>query len=342
MKNRAVYVFLSILRVSFTHEENDENLKEEIETVAAESKRLAEELAEMLTRLEVNDLREEAVESAVIGDDENVHKVLRQMVERINKLEGNTEDYEQTDENYELRLKSKSTRFKVFKEAENQDSIKIPSATKEKHLERLKTSLNNLEKVAAEIRSLALSAQTENELNAVNNLSQLLDSMSEKLNIDKIQLELDIQQGNEVNIRKIEKSIEKMFDVLVQAAQDVKQEHQKKKKSMNENQYNGYHTTEMSSPKEFGNKVDVSEKLVIRRKPKQLDDGLLDEEDVNDDDINTTSEKDDDESTDENESCRNSTATNTAKVCLPTFKSHKRKAKFLSKSKGEARHCFEV
>ena len=55
--------------------------------MANESRSLSNELAEMLSALEVEDLRGVAVESAVIGDDEKVQNVLKAMVERINKLE---------------------------------------------------------------------------------------------------------------------------------------------------------------------------------------------------------------------------------------------------------------
>ena len=77
-----------------------EDLKEEIEAVATESRSLAKELAEMLLRLEVQDLREKAVESAVIGDNKKVQEVLNEMVARIHALEeaSNDRNIEQRNE----------------------------------------------------------------------------------------------------------------------------------------------------------------------------------------------------------------------------------------------------
>ena len=82
-------------------EATNEDLKEEIEAVATESRRLAKELAEMLLRLEIQDLGEEAVESAVIGDNKKVQEVLNEMVARIHTLEeaskgGNFEERNET------------------------------------------------------------------------------------------------------------------------------------------------------------------------------------------------------------------------------------------------------
>ena len=62
-------------------------LKEEIQAVTSESRSLANELAEMLLRLEVQDIRAEAVESAVVGDDEKVQILLKEMLTRIQNLE---------------------------------------------------------------------------------------------------------------------------------------------------------------------------------------------------------------------------------------------------------------
>merc|ERR1719348_574768 len=84
-------ILLQILQCSKAEQTNDDNdndaIKKEIEAVAAESRSLAAELAQMLLRLEVQDLREEAVEAAVVGNDESVKEVLSEMVKRIQNIE---------------------------------------------------------------------------------------------------------------------------------------------------------------------------------------------------------------------------------------------------------------
>ena len=51
----------------------DEILRSEIESAAKESRALADDLAAMLARLEAEENREEAVDAAVIGDNEKVN-----------------------------------------------------------------------------------------------------------------------------------------------------------------------------------------------------------------------------------------------------------------------------
>ena len=101
MKLTSCYVFVQLIVRCYHDEATNEDLKEEIEAVAKESRSLAKELAEMLLRLEVQDLREEAVESAVIGDNKKVQEVLNEMVARIHTLEeaskgGNFEERNET------------------------------------------------------------------------------------------------------------------------------------------------------------------------------------------------------------------------------------------------------
>jgi hypothetical protein len=91
MKLTSSYFVVQLLYSCCHAEARNEALKEEIEAVSTESRSLAKELAEMLLRLEVQDLREEAVESAVIGDNKKVQKVLNEMVARIHTLEAESQ-----------------------------------------------------------------------------------------------------------------------------------------------------------------------------------------------------------------------------------------------------------
>ena len=60
----------------------DEILRSEIESAARESRALADDLAAMLARLEAEESREDAVEAAVIGDNEKVKEAITDMVDK--------------------------------------------------------------------------------------------------------------------------------------------------------------------------------------------------------------------------------------------------------------------
>ena len=61
----------------------DEVLKSEIEQAASESRHLADELAGMLDRLEIEEDRSAAVNAAVLGEQEEVEAALKVMIEPI-------------------------------------------------------------------------------------------------------------------------------------------------------------------------------------------------------------------------------------------------------------------
>ena len=66
----------------------DEELRLEIEEAASDSRLLADELADMLARLEVDNSRQEAVEAAVLGDDIKVESALQEMLNKIENCLG--------------------------------------------------------------------------------------------------------------------------------------------------------------------------------------------------------------------------------------------------------------
>ena len=92
MKFAILCILSKIAVLTADADQRNEAIIEEIEAVASESRSLANELADMLSVLEVADLREEAVEFAVIGDNAKVQSVLKAMVDRIKKLENNSKD----------------------------------------------------------------------------------------------------------------------------------------------------------------------------------------------------------------------------------------------------------
>ena len=189
-------IFL-VLKANGDH--RNEAIKDEIEAVASESRSLANELAEMLSVLEVKDLRNEAVESAVMGDNENVQKVLKKMVDRINKLGNNFEDVSDVNET-------------THEEEERENTI----GTFSNKEQRLKYSLDNLEVIANEIKTLALSAKSQDEIRSVNQMANILEAMTAKLSLDEVKISVDLVLGREDKINIVENDVEGMIDSLVQ------------------------------------------------------------------------------------------------------------------------------
>merc|ERR1719234_2769839 len=70
----------------------DEVLKSEISQAASESRHLADELAGMLDRLEIEEERSAAVNAAVLGEQEEVEAALKVMVEKIENPAQASED----------------------------------------------------------------------------------------------------------------------------------------------------------------------------------------------------------------------------------------------------------
>ena len=456
MKGIFLYFLLKLLVHRGLAESANEDLKEEIQAVATESRSLADELAEMLLRLEVQDLREEAVESAVIGDNEKVQSVLKEMVARMHKLEEASEagNYEKRDENkdYDGNIQNEIVAtiqpFDVSIEDEYVDSIdenflkqddnKHDESRPQKNLEeetekkkevenkdtkddvqlviedmfdkinnidnisvggthsikdndegtlikeeRLRSSLDNLEKVAQEIEKLAFSANSEDEIKSVNQLTKVLEAMTSKLSVDEVKISVDVKLGKVERINNIEENIENMLDSLLEVVGQMKnlksnagikqsepsiqksnesdklknlksgksikvdeeerttnhdpiQEHEglRDDKNIPQKEENLFSDIKKDNQtKVILNKLKAKDPIVIRRKPKQLDDGL-----ISDEDVETTTV----EMPNINEDCREATKTSRVKICVPAFAVHKKRAKFFSKTIKEAKHCYEV
>ena len=93
-------------------------------------------------------------------------------------------------------------------------------------------------------------------------------------------------------------------------------------------------TVEDNQLKTNQNQLNVKKPVIIRRKPKQLDDGLISDED---DEIPVVEMPEVD-----NDDCRETTATSRVNICLPSFVVQKKNVKFFSKTMTEAKHCYDV
>merc|ERR1712055_155108 len=134
----------------------DEVLKSEIEQAASESRHLADELAGMLDRLEIEEDRSAAVNAAVLGEQDEVEAALKEMVDKIEKLAEASEDT---------------------------SSETVSGLVKKKRVkeQELRKTLEQLELVASQIEEAADSVESDEDVNSLDKISRLLQSISDKV-----------------------------------------------------------------------------------------------------------------------------------------------------------------
>jgi len=185
----------------------DEVLKSEIEKAASESRHLADELAGMLDRLEIEEDRSAAVNAAVLGEQEEVEAALKVMVEKIENLA-------QASEESSSETVSGLVKKKRVKEQE------------------LRKTLEQLELVASQIEEAADTADSIEEVDTIEKIAKLLQSISNKVeanNEDEDDEEVfrrqfakeQSQTGLELNgIAEMIKSLEKVTKDLTEDDED--------------------------------------------------------------------------------------------------------------------------
>ena len=344
LKKIILIVLIHIFISNQIKADTKEAIKEEIEAVASESRSLANELAEMLSVLEVEDLRNEAVESAVIGDDEKVQNVLKAMVERINKLES------KTDEVSDVELKD------GFKE------LPTTSTFSDKE-QRLKNSLDNLEVVANEIKHLALTAKSKDEISSVNKMAKILETMTAKLSLDEVKISVDLVLGRDYRINTVENDIEGMIDSLVEVVGAITSDTKGNKNSDFTSDINIIEKEIKRNPKQLEDEINIDdvellennpgevltdtnpvtrEPIIIRRKlERQLDDGLSNNE-IEGSGGGSARSGGGEVGVDDEEDCRTTSVTSRVNICVPDFKSLVKPGKIVGQQSQQLRHCYEV
>merc|ERR1712106_608542 len=241
----------------------DEILRSEIESAAKESRALADELAAMLARLEAGEDRKEAVEAAVVGDNKKVKEALTEMVDKIEEL---------------------------AKASEVSNLSKLTGAVENERIreDELKNTLEELVIVASQIEEVASSAQSSDDINAIETMAELLQNVSDKVeektnNIDsdneKNTKEVDRESKStslELNgIDEMIKSLEKVTHDLRELNVQSEEEDIKLTLELNENKRNSKRRKQKALDLEsIGNQEDstsiTQEKKQIRE-PKELD-----------------------------------------------------------------------
>merc|ERR1712106_265780 len=130
--------------------------REEIESAAIESRHLADELGAMLARLEAEEEQSEAVEAAVLEEQEVVEEALKEMVDKIEDLARASEDTN----------------------LEN-----IAGLVSEKRVEEseLRKTLEQLELLAQQIEETAASADYSDDEGSIDKIAKLLQSVSDRI-----------------------------------------------------------------------------------------------------------------------------------------------------------------
>merc|ERR1712106_1227662 len=154
----------------------DEILRSEIESAARESRALADDLAAMLARLEAEESRENAVDAAIIGDNKKVKEALTEMVDKIEEL---------------------------AKASEVSNLSKLTGAVENERIreDELKNTLEELVIVASQIEEVASSAQSSDDINAIETMAELLQNVSDKVE-EKTN---NIDSDNEKNTKEVDR-----------------------------------------------------------------------------------------------------------------------------------------
>jgi len=323
----------------------DEILRSEIESAAKESRALADELAAMLARLEAEEDREEAVEAAVVGDNKKVKEALTEMVDKIEEL---------------------------AEASEVSNLSKLTGAVKNEKIreEELKNTLEELEIVASQIEEVASSAQSSDDINAIETMAELLQSVSDKVeektnNIDsdneKSTKEVDRESKStslELNgIDEMIKSLEKVTHDLRELNVQSEEEDIKHTLEINEDKPISMRRKQKALDLESSlNQEDDASKTEEKnsiREPKELDIEKTTEEDNELDEykesknpqekiVETKREPKELEEPKEGEECTEKEATNRVRVCVPKFSTVDNTVHLYSGEVKEERHCYDV
>ena len=98
-------------------------------------------------------------------------------------------------------LKNDKSTSKELKDAENSD-------------QSLKSSLDKLEKVAKDIELLTKTAETDAEIETVNQLTNILNEMTTALAVEEVRLSVDVSLSRDDKIKETEQSVDEMLSYL--------------------------------------------------------------------------------------------------------------------------------
>ena len=305
-------------------ESNDDILRSEIESAARESRALADDLAAMLARLEAEEDRQDAVEAAVVGDNEKVKGALKEMVDKVEEL---------------------------AKVSEESNVSKIAGLVKEERLkeDELKKTLEELEIVAIQIEEVASSVNSTEEIDAIEEAAIVLQGVSKKVE-EKTDI---VKSGNEKSTKSFVKRINENtalelngIDEMIASLEKVTKDLRKLGNQSDIPEEDNVTVDDENEKNETNNEEAVNV-LSIRRKPKQLN---LDEEDpeVEEKENKSVTEKANKyevrkpKQLEDEENCSEEDVKNRVDVCVPKVSSVDTPIKLYSGQIAEERHCIDV
>jgi len=303
------FILLCFTSQCLAEPEPQEILREEIESAAIESRHLADELGAMLARLEAEEEQSEAVEAAVLEEQEVVEEALKEMVDKIEDLARASEDTN----------------------LEN-----IAGLVSEKRVEEseLRKTLEQLELLAQQIEETAASADYSDDEGSIDKIAKLLQSVSDRIRTNSGDNGEDEEEFFTSEFSKDQSETGLKLNGLNEMIKSL----EKVTNDLNGN----------DEDDSIGNDVGDADSS-RSRKGKQLDlesevFDLL--EDVGDDEYNDEDEKKPrkpkQNTKEDNEVCEEEQVSDSVKVCVPDFKTVNSQVSLYSAVVQEEKHCFEV
>jgi len=293
-------------------------LREEIESAAIESRHLADELGAMLARLEAEEAQSEAVEAAVIGDQEVVEEALKEMVDKIENL---------------------------AKASENSNLDNIAGLVNEKRVEdnELRKTLEQLESLAAQIEETAASADYLEDEGSIDKVAKLLQSVSDRIRNNNNEDNEDENDDYEFFNSSFETDqsntglkldgLKEMIKSLEKVTNDLNGEEGENILAEEDNDV-------VPSKARGGKQLDLDTVIF------DLEEDFGDDQGENNDSKDARTPKQNKKlgkgREEDNEVCEDKPVSDLVKVCVPDFKTVDSQVSLYSAIVKEEKHCFEV
>merc|ERR1719402_792804 len=301
---------------------NEERLRTEIEDAARDSKQLAEDLAGMLARLEVEDASEVAVE--VLQEEAEVEGALKEMIERIENLA-------------------------EIAEVDSESGVK----TKTGEEEELRDTLIELESVAKEIEFVAATTDKKSKDNtSIEKMAKVLQDVSNRIkNVEEATklrspVKKPKKKKTKENLVKEDKlqallaNLLRSTDLSQLRLEDDDNNGDGEEEEEDQSVYNDDSENDGGDEEEEEKNEDLLADIVVDedveedndepRRPKQLDFGLTDggEEEAGGEDGGET--------------CEDKQQSDRVQVCTPDFQNRDSSLQFYTKRTTQAQYCFNV
>ena len=289
----------------------DALLRLELEEAASDSRLLAEELADMLARLDTENSRQEAVEAAVVGDEVRVEAALQEMLSKLEGLEQVA-----SEDSGSLELKG-SLEDKIRKE------------------EELRQTLETLETVASEIKDVS----SEKDIKTIDDMTKLLDSINDKI---EAKAGTPFKSSEELQTALHLNGIDEMIRSLEKVTVDLRDMQDDLDDYFDEDtENNGSDTASVVEEKDDSSSQTLTE-FLISRNSSQTSEGAESQSKPEQRSRKGKQLLEDVEFSDSGEDCSDVEAENRVKICLPKFRSVTEEVRLYTGKVSNVRHCYDV